>query len=598
MRKWFPAEIREIPAFLGPKLIRLIWAFVLVGIVLVGVEFGMSLLLQFVLVGLGLVKPSLVPDWLAPYATEGTIIWVLAPLVIIGFFRMIGFFSLGFFLRLSQEIFGLRMRMMITYDMLYSDQRDFVGATDTNHRLAELLPKVQSFLITALNSIVYGLITVALFLAMFFVAPKETLVCMGGLGVIGLLTMILNRIARPHSRRTSEHYRDLQRYVDRGARNWLFLRISRMQHREFQNVLTSLSSYFESSVRAFFWSCWGSNFSPFVGVLLLAFVLWMSQVVFATPSLTLLVFLYLFVRFIQQLRIFLSSFVRANEFSPQMLALFRLYQSLGGEKVAEPLVSLKNRRIWQIPFLLPEQASQDPHQDREAYQQAPQLLFQNIDFAYQEGSDPIFSDFSWKVKAGSQVGIMGPSGSGKSTLMGLMLANYVPQQGEVLIDEYNARDFFNSYALPMGYVGPEPFLIEGTLRENLLYGVRRDCSDGDLWEVLRLVELEATVQALPGHLEYELAENLEGLSTGQKQRLSLARALLSRPLLLLLDEVSANLDSKTEKQIAAALAKLKGECTVCIISHREGILEHADEVIHLQPLQERMSSTAPAFSEA
>jgi ABC-type bacteriocin/lantibiotic exporter with double-glycine peptidase domain len=175
-------------------------------------------------------------------------------------------------------------------------------------------------------------------------------------------------------------------------------------------------------------------------------------------------------------------------------------------------------------------------------------------------------------------------------LLSLLLGVLEPSRGRVTINGNDASEFFEKFDVPMGYVGAEPFLLEGSLRENLLYGSSEEVEDKALWEALEKAELAATVRELPGQLEYALTENSEGLSTGQKQRLSLARALVQKPLLLFLDEASANLDVDTESAIADSIRFLKGECTVLVISHRHGMLQHADTLIELQMPTEETTS--------
>ncbi len=121
----------------------------------------------------------------------------------------------------------------------------------------------------------------------------------------------------------------------------------------------------------------------------------------------------------------------------------------------------------------------------------------------------------------------------------------------------------------VAYVGPEPYLISGTVRENLLYGhqSKDQVTDADLWQALGLAQLESEIRSLPGSLDAKLNEQTQ-MSTGQKQRLAIARALLRKPQMLILDEATANLDGQTEDRFIQCLRPLLPRLTTVIISHK------------------------------
>lgn len=132
----------------------------------------------------------------------------------------------------------------------------------------------------------------------------------------------------------------------------------------------------------------------------------------------------------------------------------------------------------------------------------------------------------------------------------------------------------------LGYVGPESFIISGTIRDNLMYGGTDNYSDNEMKAVLKLAECHFVLLMKDG-LNHYLSEQGEGLSAGQKQRLSLARALLRKPKVLILDEATANLDVRTEALLIKTLIKLKTQMTLIIISHRKSLLKVADQTLYL-----------------
>jgi ABC-type multidrug transport system fused ATPase/permease subunit len=157
----------------------------------------------------------------------------------------------------------------------------------------------------------------------------------------------------------------------------------------------------------------------------------------------------------------------------------------------------------------------------------------------------------------------------------------VPDKGRVFLVAGDKQFESMSHQLTIGYVGPEPFLVAGSVAENLMYGALSAHSPATMIQALRKAGFSGSDSELNELLSSVLTENGEGLSTGQKQRLCLARALLSRPALLILDEVSANLDVNTESKIAETVGGLRGESTIVIVSHREGMLGPCDHVLDL-----------------
>lgn len=213
----------------------------------------------------------------------------------------------------------------------------------------------------------------------------------------------------------------------------------------------------------------------------------------------------------------------------------------------------------------------------------------DVSFRYADGAAKVFDGFSATLKPGQTAVITGPSGTGKSTLLGLLLGNLRPMSGtaELLLEDGKRLPLEQCRAglvRRVGYVGPESFLVEGTVYDNLVYGVRHKPSDAEVEEALRLAECQFLL-ALPKGLQHRITEQGQGLSAGQKQRLSLARALLRRPTVLILDEATSNLDMETEARLVDTLAKLKGSMTIVAVTHRRELLRIADMHLELEGIQ-------------
>jgi ABC-type multidrug transport system fused ATPase/permease subunit len=197
-----------------------------------------------------------------------------------------------------------------------------------------------------------------------------------------------------------------------------------------------------------------------------------------------------------------------------------------------------------------------------------ELRFENVWFRYGPEFPWALRDLSLSLKAGEQMGILGPSGSGKSTLMALLLRFYDVDRGRVLVNGVDVRDWdLQSLRRGVGLVPQEPILFSGAIRENLRFR-HGEMGEADLWEALRMVDMDGFVRGLPQGLDSALGERGVSLSGGQRQRLALARALLGKPELLILDNCTSALDGETEKRVLAVLRESLKDRSAFIITHR------------------------------
>ena len=211
-------------------------------------------------------------------------------------------------------------------------------------------------------------------------------------------------------------------------------------------------------------------------------------------------------------------------------------------------------------------------------EKAPQIIFENVDFSY-KNDEKVHKDLNFTIKAGSQVVLTGANGAGKSTIFKLLLKLLDVKAGKILVDGKNLYDIDEqSWLNNIGWVAQEPYVFKSSLRENITLG--RACSKTQLERVTQLVNLTEFIKKQE-HGYDSIVGGAINLSSGQKRRLGLARALLCNPKVLLLDEPMENLDSKNEELIKSVLEKLKGKVTVIIIAHRRQTIEAADKIIIL-----------------
>ena len=205
--------------------------------------------------------------------------------------------------------------------------------------------------------------------------------------------------------------------------------------------------------------------------------------------------------------------------------------------------------------------------------------FRDVTFKYPDGDEYVLSHFNLKVPKGSNVAIVGETGAGKSTLVNLVCRFFEPTEGQVLIDGRDAKERSALWLHEnIGYVLQSPHLFSGTVRENLKYG-NPDATDEEILEALKIVSAEGVIDKMEGGLDAEVGEGGDLLSTGEKQLLSFARAILADPKILVLDEATSSIDTVTEKLIQDAIGKVTKGRTSFVIAHRLSTVVDADVIL-------------------
>lgn len=207
------------------------------------------------------------------------------------------------------------------------------------------------------------------------------------------------------------------------------------------------------------------------------------------------------------------------------------------------------------------------------------IEFKDITFCYPDGEENVLEHFNLKVPQGTSVAIVGETGAGKSTLVNLVCRFYKPTKGQILIDGHDAADrsigwLHNS----IGYVLQTPHLFSGSVRDNLKYG-KEDATDEEIWKALDLVAAGDIVRRMEKGLDSDVGEGGNLLSTGEKQLLSFARAILSDPKILILDEATASIDTVTEKKIQSAIKVMTKGRTTFAIAHRLSTITDSDVIL-------------------
>lgn len=270
---------------------------------------------------------------------------------------------------------------------------------------------------------------------------------------------------------------------------------------------------------------------------------------------------------------FIQMFIQYSRMCNQPL------QSIG--QIANVLQSCAAASERVFEFLSEEELSyENPSMILDKNKVSGEVIFEQINFGYLDHKQIIF-DFNCHVKPGMKIAIVGPTGAGKTTIVNLLMRFYEAQSGTIKIDGVSTKDLSRgNVASLFGMVLQDTWLFEGTLRDNLRYG-NQSASDEAIWKALKACHMDHFVNSLPGGLDYVLDETAN-VSAGQKQLLTIARAMVEDSPMLILDEATSSVDTRTEELIQKAMDQLMLERTSFVIAHRLSTIKNADIILVLK----------------
>ena len=211
-----------------------------------------------------------------------------------------------------------------------------------------------------------------------------------------------------------------------------------------------------------------------------------------------------------------------------------------------------------------------------------EIIMKNVKFAYPNSSKLALDDINLSIDEGAIVAVVGPSGAGKTTLIDVLLGVLSPSSGEIRISSKSPLEAVSTWPGAVAYVPQDVLISNSSIRENVSMGYPIELATNELvWDALTLAQLRSFTESLPDGMDTKTGDRGSRLSGGQRQRLGIARAMFTKPNLLILDEATSSLDGETEAELSAAILKMKGKVTIVMIAHRLVTVKNADLVVYM-----------------
>ncbi|MFN8790905.1 MAG: ATP-binding cassette domain-containing protein [Bdellovibrionales bacterium] len=544
--------------FLGRRNTAALSLSVALGLFWFLIEISFVFVIQTFLSALKLVDPSssILNNWFSPSVSSATIL-----LILFAFVRGAIWATRQYYCVALAQNFVTEKRTFLLENSLKN------SALVPNHFLlrtfSESTLQSGSFLQHFVLSCVVSL-TIFLFSSYaLFIAPKEFLTSLMFLGLFAFyLRKYDKRLSELAKKIDHEKSVSTQVVVD-GIRNNFFIKISGRINDEIRKGKVSLNNFDRHFKNYYMITAIRSALPMFLGGAVIAVTFFMSLNYYGTKTSDLLLFFYILIRLTQSVTELSNYLTEVHLHLPG----FRLLKD-----ACERFKTLSAR--YPYSTALNDSKAAD-------FPTLTSIIAENLSFSY-DSKTPILSGINFSLKKGESLLIKGASGKGKSTLLALIVGLLQPSRGKMLINNQNSSEIFSNISNKTGYVGPDSYFISGTLKENLLYGHPNPSSvtADQIWAKLKAVNLLKEVKEIPKQLDYQINSDVP-FSTGQKQRLSMARALLRNPDLLLLDESTANLDAETEAEVIQHLRSVAHNYIVIIVSHKAGFDAFATHRINL-----------------
>lgn len=545
------SKLLNFKKFIGIRVFNLFGFTIIVGLCWFFIELLFVIVTQQLLFVLGVLKePSeYMPDFISESLTLS-----ISLLAIFGLFRFALLYLKTYLNIVVGESFVSNYREKLLAVLIKLD------GSVASHRFMELFSdRVSGASLFLSNAVTFSISSVTLFclaLFAFKLAPYEMLFSISALIILLLPLKVLNSKIHVAGNNYVKESTLFNQVILESIKNIFILQIYHKVSSQLSIAIDSVKRYEKNAKDYYKIFALKNSYPQFSGLIVITLVLLVSKKNFETSSLELLAFFYLFVRISQA----------ASEVSS---SLSELKKNLPGIRYLKDAVE-----SFEFEVDLKTQVDEVGVKIKSAEQ--VEIKLDQLYFSY-DNKNNVFNGITFKFYSGKICYLIGQSGAGKSTLLLLIFGVLKPSSGKVIINNVENNSFTKLNSDDIGYVGPENFVIEGTLRENFLYLNNKEVFDSEISELMTIFELNSIFSITKDGLDTYVTSTLP-LSTGQKQRLSIVRALLRKPKVLILDEATSNLDLNVESKIMdyIRLITKKNKITVIAISHRKNFSEYCD----------------------